>query len=80
MRGSQQVEGNNCLGDKFVPEMEGKGGINGAESGDEMVLEGLDGPLCFVASMKARWGKLEVDVVVVYFVYEGLRGFIVESL
>ena len=40
--------------DKLIPGGQGKGGVAGAQSGDEMVLAGADGPLGTVGSMSAR--------------------------
>jgi hypothetical protein len=34
--------------------MKRKIGVGAAESGDEVVLEGLDGPFCGVATMEVR--------------------------
>jgi hypothetical protein len=51
--GAKQVEGHLGVRDKLIPGGQGKGGVAGAQSGDEMVLPGADGPLGTVGSMSA---------------------------
>lgn len=41
--GSQEVECDFALGEKFVPEIEGEIRVSAAETGDEVVFKGLDG-------------------------------------
>ena len=77
---AEQVEADERLWEEAVPEMKGEVAVGRAEAGDEMVLEGADGPLGGVPTVKVGRGELEVDF---RFRHKGLqcRGrFIVEPL
>ena len=56
------------MGEEFVPDVEWKVGVDGAEPRNKMIFEGLDGSFCLVTSMEAYRGKLEINVIVVDFV------------
>ena len=60
----------------------GKGKIfrHGAETSDEMVLEGSDGAFSGVPTVTAWWGELKVNVVGGEEVAEFLGAFVVEAL
>ena len=75
---SEQVESQVGLGDKVVPETEWKVGVTGAEAGDEVVLVGLNGTLCNVGSMHARWGSLVDERFLGHELLECIRAFVVK--
>jgi hypothetical protein len=77
---AQEVESEECLGDKSIPEMKREVFVDTAEAGDEVVLEGADGTLGGVAAVDARRGKLEVDVLGTEELLEGLGAFVVKAL
>ena len=47
------------MGDEAVPEMQGEVGVAATESGDELILVGLDGAFCGVGVMKVWGNELE---------------------
>ena len=67
-RGAEEIQGDYCLGNEFVPEVEWEGGIDRAKTSNEVVFEGLDGSFGFVSAVEASRGELYVDVVVIDFV------------
>ena len=54
--------------------------VTGAETSNEMVLEGADRAFGSIAAVNVRWGKLEVNVFFSEVVFQGLGSFIVKSL
>jgi hypothetical protein len=58
---SEQVQGEEALGQEPVPEVERKSGRKTAEPGNEVVLEGADGSFCCILVVNARWDQLVVN-------------------
>jgi hypothetical protein len=79
-RRAKEVEGQQGLWKKAIPEMEWKVAIGGTETGDEMVLEGSDSAFGSVSAVNVRWDELKVDVLVCHVCFEGSGGFVVETL
>ena len=51
------------MGDQAIPEVKGKRRITTSESGNKMILVGLDGPFGCVGAMKMGGHKLEGNYV-----------------
>ena len=47
------------MGDEAVPEMQVEVGVSATESGDELILVGLDSAFCGVGAMKVQKNELE---------------------
>jgi hypothetical protein len=58
--------------------MHGEIGVGTAETGNEMVFEGSDGPFCCIATVDARGNKLEVNGFFVEFLLQSVGAFIVK--
>jgi len=41
--------------------VDGEFAVHAAQSGDEMIFEGLDGPFGGIAVMNMQWHQLEID-------------------
>ena len=59
---AEEVEGDERLGEEFVPEGEGEVGVGAAEAGDKVVFEGADGAFGGVVAVDVWRSQLEVDV------------------
>lgn len=77
---AHEVEGQNGLGQKAAPEMEGEALVCGAEAGNEVVLESTDCPFGRIAAMDAGGGELEINVGFMEETFEGGGGFVVHAL
>jgi hypothetical protein len=62
-RAAQEIERKHGLGNKAIPQVEGKELVHAAETRDEMVFEGSDGAFGGVSTVDAGRRKLEVDVL-----------------
>ena len=78
--GAKHVEGVLCLWEEFVPQLGREISISGAEPGDEVVLEGLDGSLCGIDSVLVRGYKLPFDVLLAEVFGDGVGCFIVKDV
>ena len=59
---AEEVECEFCVGDEKVPSGLGERRVDAGKDGDEVVLEGADGPFGGVPSMHVRWYKLVLHV------------------
>jgi hypothetical protein len=71
------VDGDECLWEKAVPQIERKVQVGAAEAGDMVVFEGSDGPFGGVTAKDARRGELEIKVFGAHELLEGEVGFVV---
>ena len=76
-RTAHEVEGQDGLGQKSIPEVQGKIRVCAAKGGDKMILEGPDGTFICIATMQVGRGKLEFDVLIRHILLESLGGFVV---
>ena len=53
-------------------------GVGARDAGNEVVFEGSNGSFGSVASMNARWDKLQVNVLLVNELLEGFGSFVVD--
>ena len=75
---AEQVEGEFCLGEKFVPEVVGEAVVDACQDDEEVCLEGLDGTICCIGMVDIRRHELEGGVPVLgNGVAVGLAGFVV---
>jgi len=77
---AKEVQGEDGLWDKAIPQVEGKMFVDTAKAGDEMVFERPDGAFGGIATMDARRGKLKVDVLVAEELFERLGALVVQAL
>ena len=77
---AEEVDGDQCLREKMVQQIEREAGVGAAEACDEVVFEGSDGPFGGVPAMDVWRGKLEIEVLGVHELLEGDEGFVVEAL
>ena len=75
--GAKHVEGVLCLREEFVPQLGWEISVCGAETGDEVVFEGLDGSFCGIDTVLVRGYKLPFDVLLVKVLGDGMGRFIV---
>jgi hypothetical protein len=68
------------LGNQFVPEMQGKVGIDATEPSNKVILPGSDGPFSGVASVNGRGDQLEVDIDVRHELFQDFGALVVEAL
>lgn len=66
--------------DEFTPYGGGAISVDGAESSDEVVLEGLDGSLCCVHSMVMRFYQLDFDVIIFKVFLNCFAGHVVDDV
>lgn len=60
------VEGNHGVIDEKIPSIFGEILIDSGEDCNEMIFEGLDGKLCWITSMIARWYELVIQILVFF--------------
>ncbi len=77
---AEEGDGDECLWEKAVPQIEREVRAGTAEAGDEVVFEGADGPFGGVTAIDARRGELEINVLGAHELLEGEGGFVVQSL
>ena len=61
----------------MIPKLEGKICIRGAQSTNEVVFEGLDGPFCCVDPMVVGFHKLQAAILLLQVFPDGLAGLVV---
>ena len=54
--------------------------ICGAEPGDEVVFEGLDGSFCGIDTVLVAWYELPFDILLAEVLGDGMGSFIVEDI
>jgi hypothetical protein len=54
--------------------------VNATQAGDEVIFERSNGTFGSVATMNARWGKLEVNFFLAHELFEWFSAFVVEAL
>ena len=74
---AEKVQGDESLGEEAIPKMQRKVGVGAAESGNEVVLERVDGAFGGVAAVDTRRGKLEIDILAAHELLEGRGCFVV---
>jgi hypothetical protein len=77
---TKEVEADECLWEKTIPEMEGKVRVRAAKASNEVIFERANCAFGSIAAVDARWGKLVIDVLGLHVVLEGGGGFIVKLL
>lgn len=77
---TKEVEAQETLGEKLIPEMKREIGVGAAEAGNEVVLEGPDGAFCGIAAVDAGGYELEVYVLFAHVVLQDGGGFVVKAL
>ena len=78
--GAKHVEGVLCLREEFVPQLGREITICGAEPGNEVVFEGLDGSFCGIDTVLVGRYKLPFDVLFAEVLGDGMGSFIVEDI
>jgi hypothetical protein len=68
------------LGEKLIPEMQGKGLVDAQKTSDEMILEGADATFGCILAMHSRRDELEVHFLLMHKLLKDLRRFVVEAL
>ena len=66
-----------CLLEEFVPQLGREITICGAETGDEMVFESLDGSFGGIDTVFVGWNELPFDVLLAEVLGDGMGSFIV---
>ena len=62
--GTEKVERQSSMRNEALPEMQGEVRDATTESGDELILVGLDGAFGGVGVMQVRRNKLEIDAAI----------------
>ena len=76
----KRVEGVLCLLEEFVPQLGWEVPVCGAEPGDKMILEGLDGTFGGVDSVFVGWNELPFDVLSAEVFGDGVGSFVVQDI
>ena len=77
---TEQIQGEDSLGDEAIPQVEGKELVHTAETSNEVIFERADGAFGGVSTVDAGRRKLEVDVFRMEKLLQGLSAFIVKAL
>jgi len=64
----------------MAPEGEGKLVIDACQDCNEMRFAGLNGALCLVSSVVARWHKLKLDFLLADILLERIRRFVIQCV
>jgi hypothetical protein len=73
--GTEEIQGGVTLGEEVIPCCQRKCRVRGSQTGDEVVLPGLDGPFCSIATMLVSRDTLEVNIVFaegIFYIYGAL--------
>ncbi len=76
----EQVESQDRLRQKSIPFAEGELGVDGAEDGDKVVLEGANGTFCRIGTVFFGWNALELDLILQEGILEVLGAFVVKDV
>ena len=74
---TEEVQGDDCLGDEAVPQVEREVFVDAAEARDEVVFERANGAFGGVASVDAGRDKLVVNVLCDHELFERVGAFVV---
>ena len=80
MTATKEVESEVGLRHHFMPQVEGKVGVGGADAGHKVVLVSLDGTFGDVGTVHALGSGLEADGFGIKKIYKSLAAFIVEAV
>ena len=77
---TKEIEGQHCLRQEPIPLSEREFRMDGAEDGNEMILERPDGTFGGVSTVFFRGNSLELDLIFCEGVFEIFRTFVVENM
>ena len=79
-RGAQEIQGYFCLGKELIPEMHGKGGVDTAKPGDEVVFKSANCSFRGVSTVDIGGRKLKIDALIAKISFKVCGGFIIQAM